>query len=139
WRFPLSTIVSRYLLPPNVNAMPDPRFHGLFFPYANIESSKTLNTAVLYFDRITIIDPRSSFCAVGRKMKDLDADAVRYDESTRSLIRRGLLDFVDPATIVSEFGDAILAGVRNDVRDPAFLEVCSAFVRDTWTLSSAKI
>ncbi len=121
--------------------MPKDEIERLYFPYANIRSAKTLKTAVLYFDKIAVIDPRASFCGEAYAYHDFFDEPKRFKAEIEMdmLIREGILKIVDPAKVIADFGGEIMMGVIQDLHDQEFQRLCEAFASSPWVISSAKL
>jgi len=119
--------------------MPKEEIRGLYFPYANIESAKTLKTAVLYFDKIGIIDPRACFSGESTRHRDLHYESNVYMDKINLLVKEGIIELVDPAKVVAKFGNEIMTGVIQDMHDPEFLALCKPFAKSAWVLASIKL
>ncbi len=112
---------------------------GLYFPYANIESAKTIKTAVLYFDRIGIINPYLSFCTKSISRRGLYRESHDYIDEMNLLVKENIIEWVDPVEVIGKFGHEIMTGVIQDINDPKFLDLCKSFVKSAWLLSSVKL
>lgn len=121
--------------------MPSAKIEGLYFPYANIGSAGILKTALLYFDKIAVIDPRASFCGKAYAYNDFFDESKRFGAEINMdvLIKKGTLQVVDPAKVIAEFGREIMMGVIEDLHDQEFQHLCKAFARSPWVISSAKL
>ena len=119
--------------------MPKDEIRGLYFPYANIRSAKTLKTAVLYFDKIAVIDPRASFCGESTRHRDLHYESHDYMNEINILVKEGIIELVDPAEVIAKFGNEIMTGVIQDMSDTKFLDLCKPFAKSAWVLSSKKL
>jgi hypothetical protein len=112
---------------------------GLYFPYANIDSVRTLKTALLYFDRISVIRPQAAFCHESRPNHPFEPDRDAYISQLDVLAHEGAVDLVDPASVIEQFGNEIMTGVIQDIHDHDFMGVCEPLANSSWTLSSAKL
>jgi len=111
---------------------------GLYFPYANIQSAKTLKTAVLYFDKIGIINPNTCFCG-DAEGKELNWQASGIINEISALVQEGIVEYVDPAQSVSTYGDEMLTGIIQDLQNKDFEDICKPFIDSSWVLSSEKL
>lgn len=119
--------------------MPKDEISGLYFPYANIRSAKTLKTAVLYFDKIGVIDPLASFCGDSTRHRDLHDESRDYMDEINILVKEGIIELIDPTKVVAKFGNEIMTGVIQDMHDPEFLDLCKPFAKSAWVLASTKL
>lgn len=115
------------------------KIKGLYFPYANIESMKTLKTAVLYFDKVGVIMPHAGFCSELSDYRHIRDDRHYYFRETDVLVREGIMEFVDPVSVIVKFGQQIMMGVIQDLYDEQYHEVCRPFAQTPWVLESAKL
>ncbi|MBU7028478.1 MAG: hypothetical protein HXS48_16210 [Theionarchaea archaeon] len=112
---------------------------GLYFPYADIRSATTLKTAILYFDRIAVVDPRASFCGKSIRFDHLGHEMNTYMRKIHTLVEEKIIELIDPTEVISRFGKEIMDGIIQDLYDTDFLNLCEPFVDLPWVLSSAKL
>jgi hypothetical protein len=128
-----------YVRQKEVMIMSRDEIKGLYFPYANIRSAKTLKTAVLYFDKIGVIDPRANFCGESDRHRNLHYESENYVDEIKMLVEEGIVDLIDSTEVIAKFGNEITMGVIQDLHDSNFLRVCEPFVHSSWVISSAKL
>lgn len=104
---------------------------GLSFPLG-IGSVGTFKTALLYFDKIALIDPYLGSCEWSTGFDDLIADI-------HTLIKEQIVELIDPAKVFSRFGNEIMDGVIQDLHDPDYLSLCEPFIYSQWVLESGKL
>lgn len=129
--------------------MTESPLEGLYFPYANLRSLRSLNTAVIYFDKLSVMDPNFSFCHdtsssapveyLEEYIECLTGDKKEYASRVQLLVKEGLLEVVDPRDSFSKAGNLIVDSVRKDIRDSQFLEVCQPLMHLSWVISAAKL
>jgi len=112
---------------------------GLYFPYANIRSIKALKTAVLYFDKIGVINPDGAFCDESRLYDHVDKYRRRYIRDTETLVREKVMEWVNPASVIAKYGREIMMGVVQDIHDEQYIKLCEPFVNSPWVLASTKL
>lgn len=113
--------------------------HALFYyPYASFtnEQLPLLKVAALYFDKLVILDP------VGASWDTIGADSVARD-AVNLLKDAGILEIVNPATVLAKYDAPIGEAIRRDMGDREFLDLCDAQSQSNgkqrWTLSLAKV
>jgi hypothetical protein len=109
-----------------------------YYPYATLVDAQLplMKTAALYFDSLAMLDPRdASWDRVG-------ADPVALDE-VLLLERHGILERVSPTAVFEQYESAFADAVREDIRDPEFLRLCSEQAqragKHTWSLALVKV
>lgn len=109
-----------------------------YYPYATMFDAQLplLKIAALYFDKLILLDPRdATWHRVGPDPGALDEVLL--------LERHGLLERVSPTAVFEDYSSAFAQAVREDIRDPEFLRLCSNQARRTgwhiWSLALAKV
>jgi hypothetical protein len=119
--------------------MPRNEAKGLYFPYANIRSIRTLKTAVLYFDKVGVINPDGAFCDESRLYDHVDKYRQRYISDTETLVRERIIEWVNPASVIAKYGREIMMGVVQDIYDEQYIKLCEPFANSPWVLASTKL
>jgi hypothetical protein len=122
---------------------------GLYFPYANVRSLRTLNAAALYLDRILLMDPCLAFCQDTSSTSPVEylANCVGtmpgaqrdYVSRLTLLVSAGVIEFVDPRESFIDFGEEIVWNVRRDLIDAKFRGICAPLGKQSWVISAAKL
>jgi hypothetical protein len=109
-----------------------------YYPYATLFDAQLplMKVAALYFDKLVLLDPRdATWDRIGPDPRALDEVLL--------LERHGVLERVSPTDVLKHYKSPFMEAVREDIRDPEFLRLCSEQAqragRHTWSLALAKV
>jgi hypothetical protein len=109
----------------------------LYYPYATIRSTDALNRALLYFDKIYVINPWEVM--TDRSSRSEPPEYWYRADNMQRLADKGIVNYISTSELVEKYGKSVANYAREDMEDKEFKRYCDDKGEPTWEIATVKI